>query len=47
MNVNVWDVVEDLEAIVAAGRALEPRRLADHAVRLEELTAESRSADRG
>ena len=26
MNVNVWDVVEDLKAIVAAGHALEPGR---------------------
>jgi 3-phenylpropionate/trans-cinnamate dioxygenase ferredoxin reductase component len=37
MNVNVWDVVEDLKAIVAAGRALEPGRLADPAVALAEL----------
>ena len=37
MNVNVWDVVEDLKAIVAGGRALEPARLADPAVALAEL----------
>ncbi len=37
MNVNVWDVVEDLKAIVAGGRALEPGRLADPAVALAEL----------
>ena len=37
MNVNVWDVVEDLKAIVAGGRTLEPARLADPAVALAEL----------
>jgi 3-phenylpropionate/trans-cinnamate dioxygenase ferredoxin reductase subunit len=37
MHVNVWDVVEDLKAIVASGRALEPGRLADSAVPLGEL----------
>ena len=37
MNVNVWDVVEDLKAIIAGGRALEPGRLADPAVALAEL----------
>ena len=37
MNVNVWDVVEDLKAIVAAGRVLEPELLADPAVALAEL----------
>ena len=37
MHANVWDVVEDLKAIVAGGRALEPSRLADPAVALAEL----------
>jgi 3-phenylpropionate/trans-cinnamate dioxygenase ferredoxin reductase subunit len=37
MHANVWDVVDDLKAIVAAGRALEPSRLADSAVALTEL----------
>jgi len=37
MNVNVWDVVEDLKAIVGGGRTLEPARLADPAVALAEL----------
>ena len=37
MNVNVWDVVDDLKAIVAGGRTLEPARLADPAVPLTEL----------
>ena len=37
MNVNVWDVVDDLKSIIAAGRTLEPSRLADAAVPLAEL----------
>ncbi|MGH9229462.1 MAG: NAD(P)/FAD-dependent oxidoreductase [Acidimicrobiales bacterium] len=37
MNVNVWDVVEDLKAIVASGRVLDARRLADPGVELAEL----------
>ena len=37
MNVNVWDVVDDLTAIVAGGRVLEADRLADPAVPLAEL----------
>jgi 3-phenylpropionate/trans-cinnamate dioxygenase ferredoxin reductase subunit len=37
MNVNVWDVVEDLKAIVATGRPVEPNRLADPAVELTAL----------
>jgi 3-phenylpropionate/trans-cinnamate dioxygenase ferredoxin reductase subunit len=37
MNVNVWDVVEELKAIIAAGRPLDPKRLADPAVPLRDL----------
>jgi 3-phenylpropionate/trans-cinnamate dioxygenase ferredoxin reductase subunit len=37
MNVNVWDVVEDLKAIVAGGRTLEPGRLADPDIALAAL----------
>ena len=37
MNVNVWDVVEDLKAIVASGHPLEPGRLGDPSVALAEL----------
>jgi 3-phenylpropionate/trans-cinnamate dioxygenase ferredoxin reductase subunit len=39
MNVNVWDVVEDLKAIVASGRMHDARRLADPAVALTELVS--------
>ena len=37
MNVNVWDVVQELKAIVAARRPLDPGRLADPAVTLADL----------
>jgi 3-phenylpropionate/trans-cinnamate dioxygenase ferredoxin reductase subunit len=37
MNVNVWDVVDDLKAIVASQRPLDPGRLGDPAVALAEL----------
>jgi 3-phenylpropionate/trans-cinnamate dioxygenase ferredoxin reductase subunit len=37
MHVNVWDAIGDLRAIVTAGRALDPARLADPAVPLAEL----------
>jgi 3-phenylpropionate/trans-cinnamate dioxygenase ferredoxin reductase subunit len=37
MNVNVWDVVEDLQAIVAGGRPVDAGRLADPAVDLADL----------
>lgn len=34
MNVNVWDVVADIEQLVASGRQVDPARLADPAVPL-------------
>ncbi len=37
MNVNVWDVVEDLKAIVASGKPVELARLTDGDVALAEL----------
>jgi 3-phenylpropionate/trans-cinnamate dioxygenase ferredoxin reductase subunit len=37
MNVNVWDVVDDLKAIVAAERRVEPDRLADPGIPLREV----------
>jgi 3-phenylpropionate/trans-cinnamate dioxygenase ferredoxin reductase subunit len=39
MNVNVWDVVEDLRAIITAGKAIDPARLADPSVPLGELVS--------
>ncbi|MFL6206892.1 MAG: NAD(P)/FAD-dependent oxidoreductase [Acidimicrobiales bacterium] len=37
MNVNVWDVVDDLKAIVASGQAIDTGRLADPDVPLGDL----------
>ena len=37
MNVNVFDVVEELKAIIAGGRPLDPERLADPTVSLGDL----------
>jgi 3-phenylpropionate/trans-cinnamate dioxygenase ferredoxin reductase component len=37
MNVNVWDVADDLKAIVASTRRADPDRLADPAVALSDL----------
>jgi 3-phenylpropionate/trans-cinnamate dioxygenase ferredoxin reductase subunit len=37
MNVNVWDVVEDLKAVVASGHEVDLDRLADPDVALADL----------
>ena len=37
MNVNVWDVAEEIERIVRAGAPVDPARLEDPAVPLSEL----------
>jgi len=39
MNVNVWDVADDLAAIVAAGRPVDAERLGDEGLPLAELAA--------
>jgi 3-phenylpropionate/trans-cinnamate dioxygenase ferredoxin reductase subunit len=44
MNVGVWDVNEQIQALVRARRPIDSRRLADADVPLEELLAASRSA---
>lgn len=41
MNVNVWDVADDINALVLAGHPVERRRLADPAVALRDLVAAS------
>ncbi|WP_270887643.1 NAD(P)/FAD-dependent oxidoreductase [Pedococcus sp. 5OH_020] len=38
MNVNVWDVTEPINALVTSRAVVDPQRLADQAVPLEELT---------
>ncbi|NNM46042.1 NAD(P)/FAD-dependent oxidoreductase [Knoellia koreensis] len=38
MNVNVWDVGDQIKALIASDKAVDPDRLADPGVPLEELT---------
>jgi 3-phenylpropionate/trans-cinnamate dioxygenase ferredoxin reductase subunit len=37
MNVNVWDVVEDIRALILSGRTVDPERLRDPAVPLSDV----------
>ncbi len=37
MNVNIWDVVDDLKAIIEAEAPVDPARLADPDIPLDEL----------
>ena len=37
MNVNVWDVVEPIQALIRSRAAVDPARLADPAVPLDAL----------
>jgi 3-phenylpropionate/trans-cinnamate dioxygenase ferredoxin reductase subunit len=37
MNVNVWDVVDDLKAIISADRPVDPGRLADPAIEIGDV----------
>jgi 3-phenylpropionate/trans-cinnamate dioxygenase ferredoxin reductase subunit len=39
MNVNIWDVVEDLRAIITAGKPIDAARLADPGVPLTDLVS--------
>jgi 3-phenylpropionate/trans-cinnamate dioxygenase ferredoxin reductase component len=41
MNVNVWDVSDTIQGLIAAGRPLDPKLLADPAVPLHETAARS------
>ena len=34
MNVNVWDVVDELKAVIISGRPLDPKQLGDPTVPL-------------
>ena len=43
MNVNVWDVVEDLKAIITAGRPIDPDRLADPKVDIGDIVGATSS----
>ena len=37
MNVNIWDVNDDIQSLVRAARPLDPARLADPAIPLTEV----------
>ena len=37
MNVNVWDVIDDVKALIASGAVVDPDRLADPSVPLADL----------
>ncbi|HEX4087686.1 MAG TPA: FAD-dependent oxidoreductase [Trebonia sp.] len=37
MNVNVWDVTDDIQSLIRSGRQLDPARLADPAIPLSDL----------
>ena len=43
MNVNVWDVVDDLKAIITAGRPVDPDRLADPKVDIGDIVGATSS----
>jgi 3-phenylpropionate/trans-cinnamate dioxygenase ferredoxin reductase subunit len=37
MNVNVWDVTEPIKALIRSGRSVDPNRLADQSIPLDEI----------
>jgi 3-phenylpropionate/trans-cinnamate dioxygenase ferredoxin reductase subunit len=37
MNVNVWDVTDDIQSMIRSGRPLDPARLSDPAIPLSEV----------
>jgi 3-phenylpropionate/trans-cinnamate dioxygenase ferredoxin reductase subunit len=37
MNVNVWDVTDDIQSLIRSARPLDPARLSDPAVPLSEV----------
>ena len=41
MNVNVWDVADDLAAIITADRPVDPDRLADPKIEIGDLVGAS------
>ena len=40
MNVNIWDVSDMIQALVRGGQAVDPGRLADPGVPLDELAGD-------
>jgi 3-phenylpropionate/trans-cinnamate dioxygenase ferredoxin reductase subunit len=37
MNVNVWDVTDDIQSMIRSARPLDPARLSDPAIPLSEI----------
>ena len=37
MNVNVWDVTDDIQSLIRSARVLDPARLADPAIPLTDV----------
>jgi 3-phenylpropionate/trans-cinnamate dioxygenase ferredoxin reductase subunit len=37
MNINVWDVSDDIQALIRSGKHVDPARLTDPAIPLTEL----------
>ena len=44
MNVNVWDVTDDIQALIRAGQPVDRARLADPNVPLTDLVAAGKTA---
>jgi 3-phenylpropionate/trans-cinnamate dioxygenase ferredoxin reductase subunit len=40
MNANVWDVVESIQTLIRGGRPVDPTRLADPDIPLDQVTGE-------
>ena len=45
MNAGVWDAVQDIQALIRGGGPVDPARLADPEIPLDQVTA--RTPDRG
>jgi 3-phenylpropionate/trans-cinnamate dioxygenase ferredoxin reductase subunit len=44
MNANVWDVVQDIQALIRGGRPVDPERLANPSIPLDQVTGEPAGA---
>jgi 3-phenylpropionate/trans-cinnamate dioxygenase ferredoxin reductase component len=40
MNANVWDVTASIQALIRSGRPVDPARLADPDIPLDQVTSE-------
>jgi hypothetical protein len=44
MNANVWDVTEAIQTLIRNGRPVDPERLADPGIPLDQVTGEQAGA---